>query len=639
MPTFASKTDVKFGIFCALRTSLQKEVNMILNLKKAFAGYYLVRLAAEPSNYREVYVAEDEKGSKVFLTVYDEQTCEQLKKDGIMNEFALVKELKNEVLPKYMDSGTISYHGRKISFMTTEFFEFQKLREIVEEKPLVEEDALDIIHQLLIGLKEIQYRTHGGGHYNICPDTIWISLEKNKLEANIVGLEHASGPCNGNPGFIVSTLNKCCRAPETFLGRFSAATDVYSVGMLLAYMLQGYFPHYLDEGLNQDIILNLVRQKEQPTLSMAEALKPIVYKAINKSARTRYKNVDELSQALLEYKGMEKPRTFECFSYEKNDKFDDDDLKETNETDESKRSSHEPQLKVSISVKRGEGLKAVAGMEDLKRCLRRDFVDIITHKDLAKEFSILPPNMLFYGPPGTGKTFLSMRLAEECGLEFCSIKPSDLGSIWIHGTQSLIKELFQKAEEKAKKNKRGCLLLIDEFDALCGKRDTPGKENQADEVAEWLTQLNDCVEKNIYVIGTTNCLDKIDKAVIRHGRIDQVVYVGMPDEDCRKQLFDIELKKRPCEENIDTGTLARLTAGFTSSDIAYMVKETAIRAFEASLQTDDEHTVKISEAMLKEVVGSTRPSVTPDEVRAYERMRDEYLNQNKEKRQRIGFLA
>jgi SpoVK/Ycf46/Vps4 family AAA+-type ATPase len=113
----------------------------------------------------------------------------------------------------------------------------------------------------------------------------------------------------------------------------------------------------------------------------------------------------------------------------------------------------------------------------------------------------------------------------------------------------------------------------------------------------------------------------------------------MPDMECRKQLFDIELTKRPCEENIDTGALARLTSGFTSSDISYMVKETAIHAFEASLKTDDEHTVKISEDMLKEVVSSTRPSVTPDEVRAYERMRDEYMRQNREERRRIGFLA
>ena len=613
---------------------------MILNLKKRFASHHLIRLAVKPSSYREVYVAEDANGNKVFLTVYDDQACEQLKKDGVMKEFAIVKELKNDMFPRYIEGGTVNCRCRMLSYMITEFFEFQTLREMVEEKPLEEQDALDITRQLLIGLKEIQYSTRGGGHYNICPDTVWISHDENqKLKVHVVGLEHASGPCNGSPDFIVASLNNCCRAPETFLGRFSVSTDVYSVGMLLAYMLQGYYPHYIDEVLSQDIILNAVRQKKQPTLVMKEALKPIVYRAINKSASARYGDVEELAQVLEEYMGLEKPRTFECFSHKENNKFNDEDLKVTDETNKSKRSSPEPQLKVNISVKSGEGLKAVAGMEDLKRQLRRDFVDIITHKELAKEFSILPPNMLFYGPPGTGKTYLSMRLAEESGLEVCSVKPSDLGSIWIHGTQSLIKELFQKAEEKAKKNHRGCLLLIDEFDALCGKRDAPGKENQADEVAEWLTQLNDCVEKNIYVIGTTNCIDRIDRAVIRHGRIDQVVYVGMPDMECRKQLFDIELMKRPCEANIDTEALAWSTAGFTSSDISYMVKETAIRAFEASLRTDDEHMVKISEAMLKEVVSNTRPSVTPDEVRAYERMRDDYMNRDKEERRRIGYLA
>ena len=614
---------------------------MILNLKKTFASYHLIRLAVKPSSsYREVYVAEDANGNKVFLTVYDDQACEQLKKDGVMREFDLVKELKNSLFPKFIDHGTLNYCGRMVSYMSTEFFEYQTLREIVKEKPFEEKEALDITRQLLIGLKEVQYNTRGGGHYNICPDTVWISQDKNQQpKAHLVGLEHASAPCNGSPDFMVFSLNKCCRAPETFLGRFSPASDVYSMGMLLAYMLQGHYPHYIDETLDQNIILNAVRHKKQPTLVMEESLKPIVYRAIDKNAGARYKDAEEMCCALMDYMGFAKSRSSDCFSYERNNKFNEEDLKEPDETNESKRSSHEPQLKVSISVKSGEGLKAVAGMEDLKRRLRRDFVDIIAHKELAKEFSIMPPNMLFYGPPGTGKTYLSMRLAEECGLEFCSIKPSDLGSIWIHGTQTLIKELFQKAEEKAQKNKRGCLLLIDEFDALCGKRDTPGKENQADEVAEWLTQLNDCVEKNVYVIGTTNCLDKIDKAVIRHGRIDQVVYVGMPDMECRKQLFDIELTKRPCEENIDTEALARLTSGFTSSDISYMVKETAIHAFEASLKTDDEHTVKISEDMLKEVVSSTRPSVTPDEVRAYERMRDEYMRQNREERRRIGFLA
>lgn len=299
----------------------------------------------------------------------------------------------------------------------------------------------------------------------------------------------------------------------------------------------------------------------------------------------------------------------------------------------------EPHIDVDMSVREGDGFKAVAGMENIKKLLRRDFVEIVAHRELAKKFGIMPSNMLFYGAPGTGKTYISQKLAEETGLAFCSVKPSDLGSIWLHGSQGLIKELFQKAEEKAKKNKKGCILLIDEFDALCGDRDAKSNEHQADEVAEWLTQLNDCVEKNVFVIGTTNCLDRIEKAVIRHGRIDQVLYIGLPDEECRKQLFEIELNKRPHDSNIDVEELARITDGYTSSDIAYMVKETARNAFEACLKHEDETIVKISEAMLRDVIKSTRPSVSREDVLKYEKMRDDYVERRKKERPRIGFTA
>ncbi len=219
------------------------------------------------------------------------------------------------------------------------------------------------------------------------------------------------------------------------------------------------------------------------------------------------------------------------------------------------------------------------------------------------------------------------------------MKPSDLGSIWLHGSQGLIKELFQKAEAKAKKNKKGCILLIDEMDALCGDRSARGNEHQANEVAEWLTQLNDCVEKNVFVICTTNRLDAIDPALLRHGRVDSVMYVGLPDKECRRQLFEIELNKRPHDADIDMEELARITDGYTSSDISYMVKETARNAFEASIMDEGQGLVKISEGMLRDVVKSTRPSVTSDEVKRYEKMRDDYTKRNKNERPRIGFVV
>ena len=143
----------------------------------------------------------------------------------------------------------------------------------------------------------------------------------------------------------------------------------------------------------------------------------------------------------------------------------------------------------------------------------------------------------------------------------------------------------------------------------------------------------------MFVIGTTNCLDRIDKAIIRSGRIDQVLYVGLPDEECRRQLFEIELNKRPHDTDIDIVELARITDGYTSSDISYMVKETARNAFDASIRDEGQGLVKISEAMLRDVVKSTRPSVSSDEVKRYEKMRDDFTKRNKNDRPRIGFVV
>ena len=158
-------------------------------------------------------------------------------------------------------------------------------------------------------------------------------------------------------------------------------------------------------------------------------------------------------------------------------------------------------------------------------------------------------------------------------------------------------------------------------------------------MAEWLTQLNDCVEKNVFVIGTTNCIERIDKAIIRHGRIDHVLYISLPDISCRKQLFELELSKRPHDEDIDMEELARLTDGYTSSDISFMVKETARTAFEECLKRDNLEIVKISETMLRNVIKTTRPSVSHDDVRRYEKMRDEFVEHKKKDRPRIGFIS
>ena len=117
------------------------------------------------------------------------------------------------------------------------------------------------------------------------------------------------------------------------------------------------------------------------------------------------------------------------------------------------------------------------------------------------------------------------------------------------------------------------------------------------------------------------------------------MFIGMPDADCRRQIFELELKKRPHEDNIDMELLSKLTDGYTSSDISYMVKESARNSFEASIRTEDKNAIKISQAMLEEVISKTRPSVSADEVRQYEKMRDDYIRKNGSERRRIGFIS
>lgn len=197
----------------------------------------------------------------------------------------------------------------------------------------------------------------------------------------------------------------------------------------------------------------------------------------------------------------------------------------------------------------------------------------------------------------------------------------------------MIADLFTRSEELASKNGCGVLLVFDEFDSLVPRRGV-NDNNQANEVAEFLTRLNDCAEKNVFVVATTNRIDAIDPAIIRKGRMDEVVYVGLPDRDARKELLEIELLKRP-HENVDIDLLVERTQGYSESDISFIVKECARCSFEESIRSNQ--LVKINQTLLEDTISKTRPSVTGDELRAYERTNDSFVKGQNQERPRIGF--
>lgn len=219
--------------------------------------------------------------------------------------------------------------------------------------------------------------------------------------------------------------------------------------------------------------------------------------------------------------------------------------------------------------------KGVAGMRELKAILERDVILPMSEPKLYKRYRLTLPNgILLYGPPGCGKTFIAQKLGTILRFFFAEIKPSDLGSIYVHGTQEKIGKLFAKAREKAP-----CLLFFDELDALLPARSEGVGHHYAAEVNEFLTHLNKAANHRILVVGATNRLDKIDPAAMRPGRFDKKIYVGSPDLEARTQLLRLYMADRP-QEKIDFIRIARESEGYTCAEIEHIVNESARRALE-----------------------------------------------------------
>lgn len=281
------------------------------------------------------------------------------------------------------------------------------------------------------------------------------------------------------------------------------------------------------------------------------------------------------------------------------------------------KSEHSPVVK---KRNKGHGFGDIAGMNELKEFVIEGFINVLKNQKCAKVYGIRPPSMLFYGPAGCGKTFFAEKMAEEVGINFMKIVPDDLACTWVHGTQQRIGEVFREAEKKAP-----TLLFFDEFDAMVPKRSGDEANQHYDsEVNEFLCMLNNASERGIYVLAATNHPERIDNAVLRTGRIDEMVYIDMPDKEARKSLFLLSLSKLPSDKDIDIDYLATLTEGYNCSDISYIVQSAARKMFNATIKENGDRYQPISQTLLEEVISKRRPSVSGRDLREYERIRSRF---------------
>eukprot|EP00123_Amoebidium_parasiticum_P005975 comp17040_c1_seq1/m.15748 comp17040_c1_seq1/g.15748 ORF comp17040_c1_seq1/g.15748 comp17040_c1_seq1/m.15748 type:complete len:805 (-) comp17040_c1_seq1:554-2968(-) len=228
----------------------------------------------------------------------------------------------------------------------------------------------------------------------------------------------------------------------------------------------------------------------------------------------------------------------------------------------------------------------IGGLENVKRELQELVQYPVEHPEKFLKFGMNPSKgVLFYGPPGCGKTLLAKAIANECQANFISIKGPELLTMWFGESEANVREIFDKARAAAP-----CVLFFDELDSIAKARGGSAGDGggAADRVInQVLTEMDGMnAKKNVFIIGATNRPDIIDSAIMRPGRLDQLIYIPLPDQASRLSILKATLRKSPLAEDVDLNYLAEHTRGFSGADLTEICQRSAKLAIRESIEKD-----------------------------------------------------
>ncbi|HMT44305.1 MAG TPA: CDC48 family AAA ATPase [Chakrabartia sp.] len=276
----------------------------------------------------------------------------------------------------------------------------------------------------------------------------------------------------------------------------------------------------------------------------------------------------------------------------------------------------------------------VGGLTDAMRKLKEGVELPLKDPDAFRRLGIRPAKgFLLYGPPGTGKTLLAKAVAREAEANFISTKSSDLLSKWYGESEQQISRLFARARQVAP-----CIIFIDELDSLVPARGAggAGEPQVTERVVNTLLAEMDGIEEmqSVVVIGATNRPTLIDPALLRPGRLDELIYVTVPDKAGREHILKIHTKAMPLAKDVDLSDLAARTEKFTGADLEDLTRRAGLAALRESLKAK-----KVTQAHFDAALAETRASVTADMEKEYEKIHAQIKTDAFKPTPGIGFIA
>jgi transitional endoplasmic reticulum ATPase len=274
----------------------------------------------------------------------------------------------------------------------------------------------------------------------------------------------------------------------------------------------------------------------------------------------------------------------------------------------------------------------VGGLDDAQMRLKEGVELPLKNPDAFRRLGIRPAKgFLLYGPPGTGKTLLAKAVAREAEANFIATKSSDLLSKWYGESEQQIARLFSRARQVAP-----TVIFIDELDSLVPARGggMGGEPQVTERVVNTILAEMDGLEElqSVVVIGATNRPNLVDPALLRPGRFDELIYVGVPSQAGRARILSIQTAKMPLGPDVDLAAVARRTDRFTGADLEDVVRRAGLVALRRDIAS-----ARVTMADFDEALTESRASVTPEMERDYEQIAAR-LKQDAAALQPLGFI-